>query len=263
MIKYFFFFLFIYFLSCFEKSYAQSAADSVAETEETDSLVSQTGDSVETMEINRYSLYRLRAHSGFMLKDSVRQVDSKQLRSYTLNPDYAYANDSSYWQKRLPQKPGAFSRILSSSVLRWIFLSVMVGLVLFGIYQLARENNFSWLSRRGKITNSGHSSVLLDEEMNFGTVIHQYEAEGNYRMAVRYLYLQLIHVARETGGIQFKDSSTNAEIALAFGDHPQTGEFRFLSRAYEYIFYGGYFLKSELYNSLKTRFSLFQKSVSA
>jgi hypothetical protein len=98
--------------------------------------------------------------------------------------------------------------------------------------------------------------------MDYDEAIRKYQLEGNYRLAVRYLYLRLIRTAREKGGIQFRDSSTNAEITRAFGTHARAAEFRFLATAYEYIFYGGFIPKHDLFNMLKNKFETFQQTLS-
>jgi hypothetical protein len=102
----------------------------------------------------------------------------------------------------------------------------------------------------------------MDSVMDFESAIRKYQAERNYRLAVRYMYLRLIQAAREKGGIQFRDSSTNAEIALAFGSNLKADEFRFLARAYEYVFYGDFIPDQEIFNMLKNKFEQFQKSIS-
>src|SRR4030095_11286059 len=122
--------------------------------------------------------------------------------------------------------------------------------ILFGIYQLAKENSFTWFSRRGKQNNSGSTLVFAGEETDYEAIIRKFQTDGNYRMAVRYLYLRLIHTIRGTGRIHFRDSSTNSEIVRAFGDHPQVNDFRFLASAYEHIFYGDYIPQQELFDLL-------------
>ena len=134
--------------------------------------------------------------------------------------------------------------------------------MLFGIYQLGRENNFSWFTRNRNENGLGTTVQKTDEQMDFESAIRKYQDERNYRLAVRYMYLRLIHTLKENEGIKFRDSSTNAEIARAFGSQPKAGEFRFLARAYEYIFYGDFTPDLELFNMLRIRFENFQQTIS-
>ena len=139
----------------------------------------------------------------------------------------------------------------------------MAALVIYGIFQLAKENNFTLLSRKSRNPVLGPVTHSREEEIDLEAAIEQYQTKGDYRMAVRFLYLKVLQEMGRKAGIRIPDSSTNQEIALAFGDRPAGGEFRFLSRAYEYIYYGDFKPSLDLYQSLRTKFEDFQKSLSS
>ncbi len=258
---FFLLFLFLFQLPA-EKVCSQDQEDSTQRVTAEDSLKSALGDSVETMQINPYSLYRLTSHSGRRSDNPSRQVDSVQIRSYRLNPDYAYANDPEYWKKDPPKKTSS-TGWMNGRVIQWIFLSMMAALVIYGIFQLAKENNFTLLSRRSRNPLSQPVTLSQEEEIDLEAAVELYQKEGNYRMAVRFLYLKVLQEMGRKAGILIPDSSTNQEIALAFGDRPAGGEFRFLSRAYEYIYYGDFKPSPDLYQSLRIKFEDFQKSLSS
>ncbi len=160
------------------------------------------------------------------------------------------------------QNPDCINQFLNSPVFRWLIFVCVIGVVLFGIYQLAKENNFTWFSRKGTQQKDGPAEISPDEETDYEAAIRKYQSEGNYRMAVRYLYLRLIRSVKDQGGISFRDSSTNAEILRAFGNHAQAGDFRYLASAYEYIFYGDFNPRPDLFEMLKNKFELFQQKIS-
>jgi hypothetical protein len=262
MKKCFLIFPLVFFLSGAGILYAQTGNDSTDRTEENNSRDADPGDTPETLVINPYSLYRVKVRSGFSSSDTVRYVNRNKIRSYLLNPDYAYANDSAYWAQKFSNKPGVGYRILSGPYLRWILLSGMIVLVLFGMYRLARENSFSWFSRKNTVYHTGLREDPAEINTDFEGLIQRYQAEGNYRMAIRFMYLRLLEAAGTKSGIQIRDSFTNADIAIAFGNHPLRSEFMMLSRAYEYVFYGGFTPEKELYDALKNKFEDFQKTIS-
>lgn len=260
-----YFFLILLFLSSLstQNACAQNDRGDSLPAVSGDSSESTAGDTVETMDINPYSQYRLTAHSGHLADNPVRQVDSSQVKSYQLNPDYAYSNDPDYWKKKEREKPGTLDMILHSLVIRWIFYCIVAGLVIFGIFQLAKENNFTGLSRTNRNFNPDQAAGSVEKEVDLSAAIQKYQSEGDYRMAIRFLYLRVLRELSEKTGIGIRDSSTNAEIAGAFADRTAGADFRFLYRAYEYIFYGGFTPSRELYLSLKTKFEDFHKSFSA
>ena len=99
--------------------------------------------------------------------------------------------------------------------------------------------------------------------VDYDEAIRKYQAEGNYRFAIRYLFLRLIHSAMDKNIIQIRDSMTNTEIGRAFGQHPLASQFRYLATAYEYIYFGDFNLNKEVFDSLKTKFEVFQEKISA
>jgi hypothetical protein len=262
MIKYLSAFLFILFLSGIEKVYSQGAVDTLVKSEFADTVHPDNTYPVAAGEDNSESRYQPIADSSYVFSDTVRKVSAVQLRSYLLNPDYAYAIDPEYWRKDEPEKPGSSNNIFNSSWLAWIVRLAVMALVLFGIYQLARENNFSWLVRRGKAVMSESREMVPEDEMDYDLAAKKYQAEGNYRMAVRYMYLRLIHAVHAEKGIVFRDSSTNTEIARALGNHPRAEDFRYLTMAYEYIFYGGFTPGKEQFDTIKNKFDFFHQSIS-
>ena len=214
-------------------------------------------------EITRDSLIPLVENSEYLPSEKLRGIPQKRVDQYIYDPDYAYANDSDYWKTTVPEKPGLVGRFLYSKPLRWLLFILLTGLVLFGIYQLARENNFRGFIRSRPGMTTKNYEFETGEGILFDESIQKYQANGNYRLAIRYLYLKLIHTASGNNLIQIRDSSTNAEIAHAFGNHQKAGEFRFLITAYEYVYFGDFHLSPEHFNTLKKRFDNLLQSLSA
>jgi hypothetical protein len=262
MIKILYLVVFVFFVFATIPGYAQNGSDSVASTDSVGTETTET-DSIESRETNPDNINEPVPAGNFLSKEPLREVSQRQVNSYLKNPAYAYANDSDYWKNEPLQKPGILIRLISSRAFMWTLLFLITGVVLYGIFQLARENNFGWLARKPALKTSGRVDPVSDEDIDFDQAILACQAEGNFRMAVRYLYLRLINTAREKSGIRFRDSSTNAEIIQAFGTHPKASEFKWLATAYEYIFYGGFLPKQELYDSLKNKFDALQKILSA
>ena len=255
MSKYFSGILILFFLTT-SVAQAQSSADSVVITDSVQTAV----DSSDMHNLISDSLEDPLTGDRYLSTYSPRSVSQRDFKKYLKDPDFAYANDSLYWKEnRRPTNPGLLGRLIGSPLFRWLIFSAMIAVVLFGIYQLAKESNFGWFARNNWSQRLPTEESGSDGNINYNEAIRKYRNEGNYRLAVRYLYLRLIQTAREQGGVTFLDSSTNAEITRAFGNHPQAGEFRSLATAYEYIFYGGFIPEPELFEKLNYRFDHLQK----
>ncbi len=208
------------------------------------------------------SLYHPVADSLYISPGQLREVPAKKVSRFRNDPKYAYANDPEYWRKETYEEPGILFRILFSNELKWALLMLIAVFIVYGVYSLARENNFGLLVRKRKRNSSGVEEENSYELMNYDEAIFRSQSEGNYGLAIRFMYLRLIRTLKEKSKIQFSDSSTNAEIFQAMGNHPQAAAFGWLAKAYEYIFYGGFVPNEELYERLKNNFEAFQKNFS-
>jgi hypothetical protein len=223
-----------------------------------------TGDPAQTY-LTDDSLYMPVRDSSFLATFMLRKVPIRNVNKYLADRDYEYANDSAYWEKDKIQNtsPSSFWNFLRNKTFQWILFLLLMALLIYGIFMLAKENNFRWFSRRSEQSQGDDPNGLLPEAVNFDEEIIKYQSEGNYRFAIRYLFLRLIHSASERNIIQIRDSMTNTEIGRAFGQHPLASQFRYLAMAYEYIYFGEFNLNKEIFDSLKKKFDVFQEKISS
>jgi hypothetical protein len=212
------------------------------------------------------SLYMPVKNSSFLNTYVLREVLQTKEDRYLADRDYEYANDPAYWKKDHLQNdtgPSLFTRLVRNKVFQWILFLLVIAVVFYGIFQLARENNFRWFSRRSEPLQEEEPDSLLRGNLDYDEVIGKYQAAGNYRYAVRYLFLRLIHSAADKNIIQIRESTTNTEIRRAFSAHPLASQYQYLATAYEYIYFGDFNLNKEIFDSLKRKFEVFQEKISA
>jgi hypothetical protein len=258
MIKYLISGLLIFIVCNFQPLHAQSVNDSLS----ADSTASQpVADSGQNPKNNASDWVRPVLDSSFHFYDTVRRVSGDQIKSYVLNPDYAYANDSDYWKKEKIGQPLFHLDFLRSAWFHTGIFVVVMALVLWGIYQLLKESSFGIFKRKRTQSPISGSQEALKPEEDYDKAIQRLQGEGDYRLAIRVLYLRLIGGARFQERFQLRDSSTNSDMAKAFDLRPEGREFRYLTMAYEYIFYGSFQPGEEMYLKLKNRFDLLQQKL--
>ncbi|HEY2347412.1 MAG TPA: DUF4129 domain-containing protein [Puia sp.] len=277
MFKYFFRIIFVFLVCVPAVVCAQATTDTIGSIRDTPIVQSDSSASVVPdtsyatpqngpAEINEDSLYTPVRDSLYLNAFLLREVPLTKVNKYLSDRDYDYANNPEYWSKEKKGNDPDSSPLLNflgNKVVQWVFLISVIVVIIYGIYLLARENNFKWFIRRqaqadqGESDSAGHGPVDYDES------IRKYQTEGNYRMAVRYLYLRLLYLATEKNIIPISASMTNAEIGRAFGQHPLASQFRYLATAYEYIFFGDFNVNREIFDVLKTKFEAFQQKLGA
>ncbi len=224
-----------------------------------------TGDAASTY-VSDDSLYMPVKDSSYLNTFALREVSKAKVDQYLADRDYEYANDPEYWEKDKIQEnsgPSSFWNFLRNKSFQWILFLGVIAIIVYGIFVLAKENNFKWFSRRGGQLQKGTTDSLLQEPVDYEEAIRKYQAEGNYRFAIRYLFLRLLQVASDKNIVQIRDSMTNLEIGRAFAQHPLASQFRYLATAYEYIYFGEFNLNKEIFDSLKMKFEVFQEKISA
>lgn len=190
-----------------------------------------------------------------------RQVPDSVADEMRNDPDFKYANDSSYWEKEKESEPGFLSWLfntVSNSVFLKILLYIIVGLlVVFIVYQVVIANNFFIFSKKRRSRKRGEAESDVDEWENIDGKVNEAIAAGNYRTAVRYMYLKTLKVLSENNLIVLHAKSTNHEYVQQMYQHPEGAQFRQLTRIYEYVWYGEFIPNDSQFEKIRTNFNQF------
>ena len=196
----------------------------------------------------------------------LRRLPDSVVRRYKKEKEFAYANDPSYWKRPDVQveRPNAFqswlARILRSSVFKWIIYLVLGGVLLFAIYRIISENNLTGFYRSpAKLQAPGGGQDPVDEDID--EKLRLAMQAGDHRSAVRYLYLGTLRQLRDKEWIQYHMENTNQEYVRQLSNLPEGASFRWLTGAYERVWYGEFPLGPDQFGRLHQYFVEFNKSV--
>jgi hypothetical protein len=179
--------------------------------------------------------------------------------------DFAYANDPGYWIKApLRREKNFFDYFFEWVTTKWfrgfvfVFLS---GILLYALYKIIIENRLYMFYSSPK----RHMNQAADETEsvfdNLDLKIRNAASNNDFRSALRYLYLKALRLAGDEELIRFHAQGTNAEYIQQLTDHPQGDQFRFLTSAYEFVWYGGFELKQDQFELLQKQFEGFYKAI--
>lgn len=147
-----------------------------------------------------------------------------------------------------------------NSVFGIIFWIAAIGLFGYLVYRLFLSN--SSLFARGRKNISSDIEVALQEETNDpGVLLRNAIRNGNYRLAVRYLYLQVLDKLAERKIIEISSNKTNYEYVNEMRKHKFANEFASLTLKYEYVWYGEYPVDEKLFAQLEGNFIQFTKNI--
>ncbi|MFZ4786108.1 MAG: DUF4129 domain-containing protein [Flavobacteriales bacterium] len=155
---------------------------------------------------------------------------------------------------------------LHSTTTKVIIITLLIALLIFTIFKLIDRN----VSVNKKIPESILQAREMSEEelieQTMDDLISQAIAAGDYRLAIRFLYIQTIQSLNIYKFIQWKKDKTNKDYLREMRSHEKYKHFRELTLVYEVVWYGDHSIEASrfetvnaLFNDFNTYLSLEQK----
>ena len=146
-----------------------------------------------------------------------------------------------------------------NSIFGIIFWIIAIGLFGYLVYRLFLSNSSFFSRSRKNIA----SDITVAEEENANDpdlLLRNAIRSGNYRLAVRYLYLQSLKRLSEKKFIEINTNKTNYEYVNEVRRHKFANEFASLTLQYEYVWYGEYPVDERLFEQIQGGFTQFNKN---
>lgn len=189
--------------------------------------------------------------------------DSLSIRRLPENIVKALKNDEDFWyadgifQKRKEENE---SGLLSAPFMKpLIWLVIIAGFVTFLVIFLSNSNT-RLFRKTSKINDEEINPVTSDIfSINYQAEINKAAAAGNYRFAVRLMFLRLLRELSDTGKIQYRQDGTNFDYMMQLHGTNLYGDFSRLTRHYEYSWYGQFAIDTEKYGHIANDFENFRQ----
>jgi hypothetical protein len=157
-----------------------------------------------------------------------------------------------------PTGPNWFESLLSSSGMRAFFWILAIAFILFILYRLFLAQGVF----RRSVSNDNTQQPAVTEEAitndsDFDALIRQAKAAGNYRLAVRYHYLQTLHRLAAKNYLSLAADKTNYQYVSEISNLQYRNEFASLTLSYEYVWYGEFAIEENIYRKIESGFSGF------
>lgn len=152
------------------------------------------------------------------------------------------------------------SEIIRNSILYFFIFSAIL-LVAIVIRQLVKTD-YSKVASGKQVTPS--NTQLNQEEIqdiDFDRIINEAVQRKQYRLALRYLYLSALNDLNEKGLIQWEKDKTNKAYVREMSAQTVSESFNWLTRNFEYYWYGEFPLENKRYEMIAERFSNFRNKI--
>ncbi len=203
-------------------------------------------------------------NNHFIPGDSAKALKNSRPFAYAKNLD-SLLKDLKEKQNSQPAEkvethdsPSSLAIFLNSSGLQYILWGIAIVFVLFILSKLFLTGGFFV-----KETTKNKVRVLEEEEekhvkdRNFDLLIANAVKQQNYRLATRYLYLQLLQKLSGAGVIEFAADKTNSEYIRELTGKSYKAEVAALTVYYDYVWYGEFAIDATQFAKLEKRFTAF------
>ncbi|HEY4060932.1 MAG TPA: DUF4129 domain-containing protein [Puia sp.] len=196
-----------------------------------------------------------------------RSIPNSVITRWKKEKDFAYANDPSYWRKEVPDTrvENSFFRwlanVLGSQGFKYFIYCLLVAILLYAIIRIIAENNLRFFYRPAAKTTAGPGETPDPLEEDLDRELHEALRAKDNRLAVRWLYLKALRLLKDRSLIRYHVDATNREYVRQLGGSAYDQPFRFLTGAYERVWYGQFSLGEDPFQRLHQYFLDFYKSI--
>ena len=146
---------------------------------------------------------------------------------------------------------------------RWVFYALFLGAGVFVVLKLLQIDFTAMLGRSPRRVPLAYDTAAENiHEVDFATRLAEAEAAGNWRLAVRLGYLQLLKTLSDHGLINWQPDKTNHAYLAELPPNGSTRtDFREITRQFEFVWYGELAVSGPLYERMRAGQRAFQTLV--
>lgn len=192
-----------------------------------------------------------------------RQVPDSVISRLKKEREFAYANDPAYWTKERKDNGDSpfLLKLLNSRWFQYSIYFLLAAILLYALYKIISENNLRIFYRKGTVTTDQQQQDGSLEEEDLDEGLARAMMAEDHRLAVHYLYLKTLRLLNTAGLIRYHVQVTNQEYISQLSLLPQGEAFRFLTGAYERVWYGDFAINRQQFEGLLQSFRDFYKSI--
>jgi hypothetical protein len=190
---------------------------------------------------------------------SLRKIPDSIVQSLKSDADFWYADH--VFKKNEPRKrSGAGKKILE--VVLWMI--IIGGFAAFIMWYLANSNTGLFQKKSRAIAFEDEDTITEDIfAINYQKEIDKALSNGNYRLAIRLMYLRLLRDLSQKNIIRYKQERTNFDYLLQLSSTSYYHDFFRVTRNYEYSWYGQFDVDKDKFDIIRTDFLHFERKVNS
>lgn len=220
---------------------------------------------VEIQQENDYEKYFMEKWSGENPVLHERNIPPEKVAKLKKNKSFWYADHE--FKDEVTELPDQVADYVPLMQRTWfqtlVWLIIIGGFAATVMWFLASSQVGLF---RKKEVKSGIETNTDEIPEDIFAIQYQHEIEkairaGNYRLAVRLMYLRLLKSMSEKNIIQYKQDRTNLDYLLQLQPTGYYKDFFRITRNYEYSWYGLFDVSREAYDIIRSDFNQFERRI--
>jgi len=194
-----------------------------------------------------------------------RNFDLQKIKDYSVQKDFQYDEQAPtniswwdrFWRWFWDLLNGALQNKYSGSFVKYLVIVIVAALVIFAVIKLIGLDLKIFAGKSKAVEVPYDESLENIHEINFNEEIEKAVASGNYRLAVRLLYLRSLKLLSDQELIMWQPEKTNQTYIDELIDLERKQQFKVLTLQFEYIWYGDFSIDKEGFKGVKGSFDRF------
>lgn len=196
-----------------------------------------------------------------------RTVNEELLEQYRNQPEYYYdlqpIEQESLLSKIKSWLMGKILALIKKAGNLWVLRYFVIGgILLFFIFRMTKTSFSGIINPTKQIVPILFSDQEDPSQIQWENLIQQAKQENNFRLAVRYHFLNTLKMLSRKGIIKWQNQKTNRQYEREIINEILKDSFHQISGLYEAVWYGNFTVKANDYLLIEQDFNSFNKSLS-
>lgn len=147
----------------------------------------------------------------------------------------------------------------SGTIIKYVLIAAVIAIVVFVAIKLIGLN-YNILTGKSKPVEVPFEENLENiHEIDFDEQLNAALLSNNYRLVVRLLYLKTLKQLTDKQLINWQPEKTNQAYVLELASQPYQQEFKSLTKQFEYIWYGEFYIDKNTFEPIHQSFQAFNQ----
>lgn len=192
------------------------------------------------------------------LLTGVRRVPDSLVKKMQADDDFWYANAEFEKRKAKPaSNEQPYTPIGQQAWFKTLMWLVIIAVFAAAIIFYLADSNVGLFRRTKKVKEPEQAEEEMPEDIfaiNYQREIDKATAQGNYRLAVRLMFLRLLKNMSERNIIRYQQDKTNFDYLMQLHNTAYYKDFFRITRNYEYSWYGKFDVSEEAFRLIRKDF---------